>query len=247
MKKKDWRRALAYLYDEHVGPSLFRWRGRHRFEDADEYYMLHRLAAAVDVMRFADRHMDAVETGRLRKEISTIAGAGKHVADLDQRSGLARVLAEHRELIASELTISDVPPHDLQFLSEAGIRDPEMELRLAIGRIQQRTGFAFSADERGLHRGAVGMASNEARRIEEEIGAGEPESSGPRKPPDRPPRRPFKGLGGIGKGFGLVIADTLAVVDWPVATPDVAKAGAMASFALGWDGIMCGLGDLRGE
>lgn len=62
----------------------------------------------------------------------------------------------------------------------------------------------------------------------------EAEAEGPRQPPDRLRGRPFKGLGGIGKGFGLVIADTLVLVEWPVVAPEAAKAGALASFALGW-------------
>lgn len=158
------------------------------------------------------------------------------------------LLAEHRRLIASELTIRDIPPHDHQFLSDAGARDPEGELCLAIDRLRGRVGAHFTADERSLHLKAAEMAVSEATRLEEEVGAEETTPSrGRKKPPGRPPRRPFKGLGGIGKGLGLVIADTFALADWPIATPDAAKAGAIASFALGWDGILCGIGDLRGE
>ena len=82
MKKKQWQRALAHLYDEHVGPHLPRWRGRHPFEYQEERYLLQRLADAIDVMQFADRHDNTVESARLRAEISTIVGAGQRVAKL---------------------------------------------------------------------------------------------------------------------------------------------------------------------
>jgi hypothetical protein len=247
MKKKQWQRALAHLYDEHVGPHLPRWRGRHPFEYQEERYLLQRLADAIDVMQFADRHDNTVESARLRAEISTIVGAGQRVANFDERTSLGRVLAEHRGLIASELNPGDLPPHDRQFLDEAGVRDPDLELLLAIHRLRERADQRANADERGMHRGAVEIAVRETQRIEEAMREVEVEPQGPRQPPDRPPKRPFKGLGGIGKGFGLVIADTLVLSDWPIVTPEAAKAGAMASFALGWDGLLCGIGDLRGE
>lgn len=247
MTRAEWRRALAYLYDEHLGSHLHRGRRRHRFEYDEERYLLQQLADAIDVMRFAARHDNTVEPSRLRAEISTITGAGQHVSNLDQRAGLARVLAEYQRLIASKLSPEDLPPQDRQFLEDAGARDPDMELELAVHRFKERAKQRANADERGLHRGAVEVAVRECKKIEEEIREAEVEPQGPRQPPDRPPRRPFKGLGGIGKGFGLVIADTLVLVEWPVVAPDAAKAGALASFALGWDGVLNGIGDLRGE
>lgn len=248
MKKKEWRRSLAYLYDEHVGPQLLRWYRRRRPpEYAEERYLLDRLGDAVDIMRFADRHANTVKPGRLRAEVRTISNAGRRVIDLDRRTGLARVLTDHRQLIASELSPDDLPPHDRQFFGDAGVRDPEMELHLAVQRLKERAEAPTNADERGMHRGAAEIAVREAERIEEELRETDAEAEGPREAPDRPPGRPFKGLGGIGKGFGLVIADTLVLVEWPVVAPEAAKAGALASFALGWDGIMCGVGDLRGE
>lgn len=243
MKKKEWQRALAYLYDEHLAPDLLRYR----FGYDEERYLLQQLADAVDVMRFAARHDNTVESARLRAEISTIAGAGQQVSNLDQRAGLARVIADHQALIASKLSPEDLPPQDRQFLEDAGARDPDMELELAIHRLKERAKQRPNADERGMHRGAVEIAVREAKKIEEQIREAEAEPQGPRQPPDRPPRRPFKGLGGIGKGLGLVIADTLVLVEWPVVAPEAAKAGALASFALGWDGVLCGIGDLRGE
>lgn len=247
MKKREWRRALAYLYDEHLSAHLPRWRRHHPFEYDEERYLLRQLAAAVDVVRFADRQDNTVIPARLRAEISTIVNAGQRVAALDEQAGLARLLAEHRQLIASELTVDDLPPHDRQFLADAGVPDSDMELLLAVQRLEAQAGQRATADERGIHRGAVEIAMRAARTVEEDIRQAEVEPQGAGQPPDRPPRRPFKGLGGIGKGFGLVIADTFVLVDWPVVSPDAAKAGAMASFALGWDGILSGLGDLRGE
>lgn len=236
---------LAYLYDEHVGPSVSRWRRRPRLEYPEERYLLHSLADAVEVMRFAQRHAGSLNPRSIHAHASRIADAGDRVAELDDQTGLAGVLADHVELIASELTAGDLPPHDLEFLAESGSRDPETELNLAVERLRMTARSPLNADERGLQRTAVGVATREVRRVEEELPL---EESGSRTgPPDRPPRRPFKGLGGIGKGFGLVVADALAIADWPVATPEAAKAGAMASFALGWDGIMSGIGDIRGE
>jgi len=247
MTKAEWKRALAYLYDEHLGPHLLRWRKRHHFEYDEDRFVLHQLADAISVMNFAARHPDAVVPTRLKSDCSNIASAGKRVADLDKRAGIARVLADHQQLIASQLSPDDLPPHDRQFLEEAGARDSAMELRLAVERLKQRAEQPASADERGIHLGAAEIAVREATRIEEEIRDAEVEAQGPRRPPDRPPRRPFKGLGGIGKGLGLVIADSLVLLEWPVVAPEAAKAGALASFALGWDGVLCGIGDLRGE
>jgi len=139
VKKSEWRRALAYLYDEHIGRHLPRWYRRpHPLEYADERYLLERLGDAIDIVQFADRHPDAAASRRLRSDVSTIAGAGRRVIDLDQRTGLATLLAEHRRLIASELDAEDLPPHDRQFLDEAGVRNPDMELELAVQRLKER-------------------------------------------------------------------------------------------------------------
>lgn len=242
MDKSEWRRALAYLCDEHLTPHLPKWR---RMEFSEERYILQRLAEAVDVFRFASRHSDAVERRVLDRQIDAVTSAGQRVASFDQESGIAKVLADNRRLIASELTPDDLPPHDRQFLDEAGVRDPELELRIAVERLKDQAPQRQSADERGMYRGAVESALRKAEEIKQEIA--DVDEGGARRPPDRPPRRPFKGLGGIGKGFGLVIADTLVLVEWPVTAPEAAKAGALASFALGWEGILSGLGDLRGE
>jgi hypothetical protein len=242
--KSEWRRALAYLWDDHLGSYVPRGRRRHHFELSEERYTLQRLAEAVDVMRFASRHRDILEREALAREIDAISSAGQRVAELDQATGIAKVLAENRRIISSELTPEDLPPHDRQFLEEAGTRDPDMELMLGIERLKDRAQRPASADERGMYRGSAESAVRKVEEIKQEILETDQASA---RPPDRPPRRPFKGLGGIGKGFGLVIADSLVLVEWPVAAPEAAKAGALASFALGWDGILSGLGDLRGE
>lgn len=245
MDKTEWRRALAYLWDEHVASHVPRSRRHHRIEYSEERYLLQRLAEAVDVLRFASRHSDVVERQALARQIDAVSNAGRRVTELDQASGIAKVLADNRRVIASELSREDLPPHDRQFLDEAGVRDPDLELTLAIERLKDRAAQPASADERGMYRGSAESAARKAEEIGQEIL--KPDEGGARRSPDRPPRRPFKGLGGIGKGFGLVIADTLVLVEWPVMAPEAAKAGALASFALGWEGILGGLGDLRGE
>lgn len=245
MDKPEWRRSLAYLFDEHLTPHLPRWRRRPR-DFWEERYLLERLARAVAVMRFEARHPGIVERRALAQQIDAVESAGGWVAELDESSGVAAVLAEHRRLIASELALDDLPSHDHAFLEEADVPDPELELALGIQRLKERATEPLSADERGTYRGAVDIARRRAEQIKEEIQA-EAAEGGEGRPPNRPPRRPFKGLGGVGKGFGLVIADTLVLVEWPVMAPEAAKAGALASFALGWDGILSGLGDLRGE
>lgn len=173
--------------------------------------------------------------------------------DIFERTGVDEVLDEHGAIIYSEVREEDVPPEDLQFLRDCGIRLPAEEVTNSLTRL--RFGYRISSDGK-RHRIATGEVLHVARQT---IGSAasqlrpdrdQPQTIG--SPPPHPPsRKPKKYFNGIGKILSGVVADTGNVMIGAGAIPatggGAAAAGVIASAAVSIGLVMQVIGDLRGE
>jgi hypothetical protein len=101
------------------------------------------------------------------------------------------------------------------------------------------------------HFKAVALALGAARRLpaEEAIAKATEALWGeqPAAAPAKTPRRWFKGVAGIVKGAVLLTVDgTLLATGAPIGAPPAAVA-VVGSLAMGFEGVVSGVGDVRGE
>jgi len=154
--------------------------------------------------------------------------------------GILEALDDAQDAVFTNLRRSAIPDEDVQFLSRAGIENPELEITITIEYAKRRMG-SWREGARELQ---------DIRHIKPEMaGRLDKAYSTPPKDPETPPKK-RKILNGIGKILGGAIAGTgnVLLLCGTIMAPNPATgAGAIASAAIAVASVMQGAGDLRGE
>ena len=165
------------------------------------------------------------------------------------KSGVTGALDAHLEVIRPILTPEQLPPEDVAFLRQCGLREPDSEIIVALAHFRHH--WVFEEGGWRPHGGAtevLRLADDSIRRIAQQIHAepGLVPTDMAAKPPAKK-RKIFNGIGrilsGVVGGAGNVLIGTGAI---PVSA-GASVAAAVASAAVSIGIIMQGIGDLRGE
>jgi len=256
-RKARWVRSLAHVHREDVAP---------RIDGAPPEARDHLREASLDLIQSAQL-VRVVETAKARGDHDTAAtleelsvrkaveGLGAVEAYL-VGTGVADVIEYHRAVIASELEPDDLPAEDLEALRRCGVSDPWAEAWLSIERLRrcasmppppEELRYASAVGQALTLEGRQNPAANPGQMRRRSKAAGDERSA--TKPAAKPKRRWFKGFGAIVKGGVLLTVDGgLLIAGAPItAAEPMTAAGIVGSFAMGFNDVASGIGDLRGE
>jgi len=258
MTDAEYREFLSFLLERYVRPRIARVRDRHHrhFEDELSYHLDQGVRSA-QVLRFAEGYCHDDEDiyttftlERLKRTVSETRYSLEFSNRLVDEAGFLDACESHAGEIADGLAAVHLPDADREVMREMGSVDPEVELRSLVhlakrsleqsGRQSNDLGIRFQ-----LRRAAERLQEADTE-FEKHVEAKKEESSFvvPKKT-----RRWFKGLGQIGQGAALSIADValaIGTLKLPV-SPETQTWGAIASVATGIGTVLNGVGELRNE
>jgi len=253
----EYRRLLEFLYERHVRPHAPRMRDRFSHHMHDELsYHLWQAIRGTRVIRFIETHCDSPEEVR---QLFTLEGLRQAHYDVHNAAAFAeRIMTDGGFLNAYEagsveilrgLRAEYLPAIDKDVLREIGTTDADMELHVLVQNakgVLQSTGP--NSRERSVSQQLKEVyvrTEDAAKEIDRQVELGKAEKA---EPPKKS-RRWYKGLGQIGQGAALTIANAglaFGAIHIPV-SPETQTWGALVSVVTGIGTILNGVGDLRNE
>lgn len=257
MTDDEYRRFLSFLFERYVRPRLPRVRRRHSHHMEDEWhYHLGEAQQAFQVLRYIESYCDDHDV----YSTFTLERLGRTVADtryslsfsnrVAEEAGFLDAFEAYTHEILSGLEPHHLPDADKDVLREMGIPNPEMEIQaLVLSAKNSRDRWERIAREVPIRQQLRDLEERleRAQKDFEEIKQAEKEKQ--QLPQTKKSRRWFMGLGKIGQGAALSIANVALAVGalkFPV-SPETQTWGAVASVATGIGTILGGIGDLRNE
>lgn len=257
MTDDEYREFLAILVRRHVQPRLPRLRRRFHHHMMEEWhYHLDQAERSVRVLRFieencdeGDNVYDTITPARVARAISET----KYSLDFSNRtleeSGFLDAFEPHMAEILDGLRPEHLPHMDREVIRETGSPDADAELAELVHRARAYRTRAERISQEVSTRQQLSHVAERVARIEKEFEEYNAKSSDePREPPKKS-RRWCKGLGQIGQGAALSIANValaVGVIQFPV-SPETQTWGALASVATGIGTVLSGVGELRNE
>ncbi len=248
MTDEEYRKFLQWLYDEYVRNRRYHLRTfleRHG-PPGDYWEMMRHLCHAVRSVRFMkaesenEFHTPSVFADSAMNEIlQAIRHAASVNKDALDQSGILDALDAHLPQILEGLRAEHLPSYDVEILKDCGSRAPEAELSGLVGLAKVNLARPRSEPE---------DLESRLRSVEERLLSLEEQTDAP-PIHGRSVRRWFKGMGQIGQGAALSIANVAlaaGVIHFPV-SPETQTWGAITSATTGVGMILGGIGDLRGE
>lgn len=153
----------------------------------------------------------------------------------------------HAEEILAGLRPEHLPAADREFFREIGTLDADAELAELVFRARSYRQHITSNEIRMRQR--LDRLEKQLEKATEQFDELKELEPAQFKETTKRSRRWFKGLGQIGQGAALSIADValaIGVIRFPV-SPETQTWGALASVATGIGTILNGVGDLRNE
>lgn len=258
MTDEEYREFLIILVRRYVHPRIPRLRRRFHHHMMEEWhYHLDQAERAARVLRFIEDNCDDGDDVFSTFTVQRIAGAvsdTRHSLEFSNRTieqaGFLDAFEAHTSLILDGLRPEHLPPADREVLREMGSPDAAAELAELVFRARayrqrvERMSREISVRKQ-LHHVAEQIAQvqkefDEFNKSQTKQISGEP----PKKS-----RRWFKGLGQIGQGAALSIANValaVGVIQFPV-SPETQTWGALASVATGIGTVLNGVGELCNE
>jgi hypothetical protein len=258
MTRDEFHSFLEYVYNEYLRKSIHRV-GRyfdhpkmsHHWE-----YEWRGLKRALHVIEYTqsccDNEDDIYHTfklERLRRAVDEIQDGVRWNNRLAREIGLLDALDQYYTELVSGLDAEDFPPEEFEMMREIGFHDPKRDLQGIICLLKMRQKEKVSWQKEKM------CVSRELERTVEILAAAQDDfketdsdSSGKSDPPKKP-RRWFKGLGKIGQGAAMSIADiclAAGVLKFPV-SPETQTWGTLVSATAGTGLVLDGIGELRGE
>ena len=254
MDDKEYRAFLTSVYERYVRPRQFQLRRRFRHKLDDEWlYYLDRAERAARLARFIEQESDVDEhiyrtftSEHILQTIQDTSNSLQFANKVIDRGGYYDAIDAFGPEIIANLKPKHLPSFDDEVLRGSGSPDADIErrvlVRLAKARLERELGqkneapFAMRIDR------AIGQLSDARSEVEksgDETPLGAPTKS----------RKWFKGLGQIGQGAALSIANVAAAIGalhLPVSV-ETRTWGSIVSVVTGVGTIMNGIGDLRGE
>jgi hypothetical protein len=259
MTEAEYREFLSFLFERYVRPRIARVREHYDHHMMDEFsYHVDRAVRAAQILRFVESYCDdgnenayvTFTIERLKAAVFQTRYSFEFSRRIADEAGFLDACESHAPEIASGLATVHLPDVDKELLREMGSPNAEVELRSLVYRAKSR----MEAGDRLLQE--LGLRQ-ELRHAEEilkkdtaEFGTDVQTEKG--RPPEEVPRRSrrwFKGLGQIGQGAALSIANValaIGTLHLPV-SPETRTWGAIASVATGIGTVLNGVGDLRNE
>ena len=258
MTEAEYREFLSFLFERYVRPRIARVRHRYTRHMEDEFsYHLDRAVRSAQVLRFVESYCHDDEDAYRTFTVERLAGAVYYTRDsvefsnrVADEGGFLDACESHAREIASGLAAIHLPDAEKEVLREMGSPNPEVELRSLVYLAKSW----IQTSERQL--GDVRFRQ-ELRHVEERLKkAGDEFATVEKTEKERPSRevpkksrRWFKGLGQIGQGAALSIANValaIGTLHLPV-SPETQTWGAIASVATGIGTVLSGVGELRNE
>jgi len=253
---KDYRAYLEYLAREYIEPRLARVRDEwcHHFRFEKWTHHEHRLRRATKLLRFAYRDCETedeiyrtLKGERIREAADAIRDGARFGKWLADEVGVLDCLDSHFDRILARLRVKHLPKEDLRVLAELGSTAPREDLEGIIYVLRtSRLRTIQHWSEKPLVRSEFERAQE---RLDSEVESLSTESKNSGDEPPKKKRRWFKGLGQVGQGAALTIANVgLAVgaFSFPV-SPETQTWGALTSATTGLGMVLTGVGELRGE
>lgn len=258
MTDEEYREFLAILVRRHVQSRLPRVRRRFHHHMMEEWhYHLNEVERAVRVLRFIEDNCDEGDDVYQVFTVQRVANAISETRwSLDfsnrtvEEAGFLDAFEPHSEEILAGLRPEHLPEIDKQVLKDMGSPDADAELAELVFRARANRERAQRLSRELSTREQLRQVAEQVGRVQKEFEdfrsseAERPASEAPKKS-----RRWFKGLGQIGQGAALSIANVaLAVgaIQFPV-SPETQTWGALASVATGIGTVLNGVGELRNE
>lgn len=270
MTDEEYRAFLAVLFRRHVTPKLPRVRRRFHHHMMEEWqHHLDQAQSAARVLRYIENYCDDGEDvygtftiGRLARAVHDTRYGLEFSNRAVDESGFLDAYERHVGEILAGLQPQHIPDVDRDVLRGMGSHDAEAELAELVflaraGRdrwVAMRQEISVRQQLKNVEE-QVARAAKEIDELKEVLTASEPvqqqKASRRSESTDHPrkSRRWFKGLGQIGQGAALSIANVALAVGalhFPV-SPETQTWGAVASVATGIGAVLNGAGDLRNE
>ena len=210
MSNEEYRAFLEYLCHEYLEARLPRIHNHHFPEDMFGY-RLRELRTALDLLRYIQDHIDSTENVYRTFRPSAIASAVHDIRNgvsdhnrYAKEGGLFDAWDAHYQEIIEGLEIDLFPPSELGIFANLGSRDPKTDLQGIIYSLKRRA--VFDRQRKSQIRISAELESI-YDRLEKEAEQFEKADEKDVEELPKKPRRWFKGLGKIGQGAGLSIAD----------------------------------------
>lgn len=259
MSDKEYREFLEYLFERHVRPHMGRVRRRLHRHMEDEYgYHVEQAERAARILRFIeataqddDGAYETLTPRALESAVSNTRSVLNFSYRIAEETGFLEVLECYFQEIAEGLEPQHLPPIDAEVLRSLGAENVEVELRVmvfAAKRIAAARARLRNSNEDSIKR-EIEHALERLDHDQKAFAVWRKEKEESPEPPPKKTRRWFKGLGQIGQGSAVTIADiALAAggLHLPV-SPETHTWGAIASVTAGVGTIINGIGDLRNE
>jgi len=258
MGDEEYKRLLDFLFDRYVRPRAAMLRERFHHHMHDEWsYELSRAIRAARMLRFIETHFDSSgDVNRtftleaLRQTFYDVHNSTAFAERIIRDGGFLDAYEADAEGVLGGLHADHLPDIDKEVLREIGTTDADIELEVLVRgarAVLGRTGPNTS--ERAVSqqlKQAYERTERAAKEVEETIERAKADQ--PKEPPKKP-RRWYKGLGQIGQGAALTIANAglaFGAIHIPV-SPETQSWGALVSVVTGIGTILNGVGDLRNE
>lgn len=258
MTEAEYREFLSFLFERYVGPRIarVRHRYRHHFEDELSYH-LDQAVRSAQVLRFVDSYCHDDEEAyrtftleRLKSAVSETRHSFEFSNRLTDEAGFLEACESHTREIADGLGAVHLPDADKDVLREIGSPNPEVELRSLVYRAKR---WMERSDRQSRDAGLRQELRYAEERLKEADADFEKVVKAKKEPPSeevpKKTRQWFKGLGQIGQGAALSIANValaIGTLKLPV-SPETQTWGSMASVATGIGTVLSGIGDVRNE
>lgn len=258
MTRDEFRSFLEYVYNEYLRKSIHRV-GRHFDHREMSYhweYEWRGLRRALHVIEYTQSHCDndddiyrTFQLKRLRRAVDEVEDGVRWNIHLAREIGLLDALDQYYAELVSGLDAEDFPAEEFEMMREIGFHDPKRDLQgiICLLKMRQQEKASWQKEKisvsRELER-TVEILSSAQEDFKEKDSKNTEKSEPPKKS-----RRWFKGLGKIGQGAAMSIADiclAAGVLKFPV-SPETQTWGALVSATAGTGLLLDGVGELRGE
>lgn len=260
MTESEYSDFLTFLFERYVRPRIGSVRHRHhdKYTREEEFhYFLDHAVRAGKVFKFIESYCFAdswiystLTTEGLKWAISETRNSLEFSNYVAEEAGFLDAFEAHEREIASHLDASHLPVIDKEVLQEMGSVNADQELRslvfIAKTYLERRELQSRELTVRQELRHIESLISEAEAEFERDV---EPNKNQGALESPRKSRRWFKGLGQIGQGAALTIANValaIGTLNLPV-SPETQTWGAIASVTTGIGTILSGAGDLRGE
>jgi hypothetical protein len=258
MNDDDYRKLLSSIYDRYIRPRRFHLGRRIRHHLGDEWlYHLDSVERAVRLTRFIESECDGTDDishtftpGIIKGTVQSISNSLDFADHVMAQGGFYDAIDAFGPEITAGLKPKHLPRFDDEVLKGLGSPDADLErralVRLAKAQLEREAGRPNDVPvpkriDRARHE--LHEARSEFENAAKST-AGEDEVEPPTKSP-----KWFKGLGQIGQGAALSIANVAVAVGAfhiPV-SPETKTWGSIVSVVTGIGTILNGIGDLRAE